>query len=208
MTAQQLAYKPDRPRLSPCAPQLFLCLLAAVVGLSNARSAELDVWRLRAGWEDLPAYFPGYLGNGFLSTMTAPRGTESTRSYLVGFMDYAQGDVSRPAAVPGWNEIDYSPTDELTGGPWLNRAPLDAHHFHDYAQILDLREATLTTRYRYREGNRESALEVISFVSEATPHLAVSRLSLTPDFTGTVRLSFAFLRVNERNGDVTTTDQT
>ena len=170
---------------------LALCALSPLRAGASAADPD-DAFRLNARWEDLPNYFPGYLGNGFVATLTAPRGTEPTRAYLVGFMDYAAGDVSRPAAVPAWTEIDFSPTDETEGGPWLNRAALDTRHFQDYQQTLDLKEATLTTRYHYREGVRDTAVEVTSFVSEAAPHLAVTRLILTPDFQGTVRLSIAF----------------
>src|SRR3546814_15857418 len=61
--------------------------------------------------------FPGYLANGYFSTMTSPRGTEPNAAYMVAFMDYKPGDISRPAAIPGWSEIDYNP-----GGGWLNRS--------------------------------------------------------------------------------------
>lgn len=166
--------------------------MAPLLGTGFALAQPEDDFRLSAGFQDLADYFPGYLGNGFVSTLTAPRGTEPTRAYMVALMDYAAGDMSRPAAVPAWTDVDYSPSDEREGGAWLNRTPLNARHFSDYAQTLDLREATLTTRYRYRDGARESALEIVTFLSEADPHLGVTRLSLTPDFDGTVRLSFGF----------------
>ena len=148
---------------------------------------------LSAGLEDLPAYFPGYLGNGFIATLSAPRGTEVSRTYLVGLMDYTAGDMSRPAIIPGWNEIDFSSSAPGTDQTWLNRAPLNAQHFRDYRQTLDLREATLTTRYRYIEDERETAIEVVSLISAASPHLAAMQFKITPDYSGVVKLSFPLL---------------
>jgi len=167
------------------------CLLLLLS--SAARGASDTSFQLSAGLENVPDYFPGYLGNGYLSTLTAPRGTEATRAYLVGFMDYAAGDMSRPAAIPGWTEIDFSPggADERYG--WLNRASLEAGHFSEYRQTLDLRAATLTTHYRFLDRGRSTAIEVRTLVSEAAPHLAATTFAFTPDYDGTVRLSFALL---------------
>ncbi|MBV8307693.1 MAG: glycoside hydrolase family 65 protein [Gammaproteobacteria bacterium] len=169
--------------------------LACVVLLASAavRAADDPGFQLSAGFESLPNYFPGYLGNGYLSTLTAPRGTEPTRAYLAGFMDYAPGDMSRPAAIPAWTEIDFNPgaADERYG--WLNRAALSERHFTQYRQTLDLRAATLTTSYEYHDRGRATAIEVRTFVSEAAPHLAATTLSFTPDYDGTVQLSFALL---------------
>src|SRR5256885_7969085 len=106
-------------------------------------------------------------------------------------MDYAAGDISRPAAVPGWTEICFSCGAAGSGRAWLNRAPLDERHFRGYRQSLDLREATLTTSYRYLDRRRETALEVTTLVSQSSTHLAASRLRITPDYDGVVRLSFA-----------------
>jgi len=165
-----------------------LLLLAAV----TTRAADDPGFELSAGLQDLPGYFPGYLGNGYVSTLTAPRGTEPTRAYLIAFMDYADGDASRPAAVPSWTDIDFSSS--AAGAPnqlWLNRVPLSARHFRDYRQSLDLRGATLTTSYRYVDADRETRVEVTTLVSEAAPHLAATRFRITPDYDDTVRLSFA-----------------
>lgn len=134
----------------------------------------------------MPAYFPGLLGNGYIASLTGPRGTEPTATYLVAFMDYTPGDVSRPARVPGWTGLDYRPA----GAEWLNRVPVSAAHFRGYRQTLDLHDGTLTTRYRFVDGGRQSRIEVISFVSEASPHLAVTRFTITPQFDGRVQLSF------------------
>ncbi|TAM08645.1 MAG: glycoside hydrolase family 65 protein, partial [Rhodanobacter sp.] len=142
---------------------------------------------LQASAADWANYFPGQLGNGYASTLTAPRGTEDAPAYLVAFMDRTPGDIARPAVVPAWSAIDY----RTEGGAWLNAAPLDAAHFQDYAQTLDMHDGTLATRYAYRDGERSSDVEVLSLVSQASPHLAGSRLVLTPHSDGRVELSFA-----------------
>jgi hypothetical protein len=162
-----------------------------LVAAASARGETDASFRLSAGLEDLPGYFPAYLANGYLSTLSAPRGTEATRAYVVALMDYAAGDISRPAAVPGWTEIDFSSSAAGAGQAWLNKAPLNERHFKDYRQTLDLHEATLTTSYRYLDHGRETAVEVTTLVSEASPHLAASRLRITPDYDGVVQLSFA-----------------
>ena len=170
-------------------------LVYALLALATASAhGETDAsFVLRAELKDLPDYFPGYLGNGYLGTLTAPRGTESTPTYLVAFMDYTPGDMSRPAQVPAWNEVDFSSSPPGAGQAWLNRARLDERHFADYRQSLDLHEATLTTHYRYLDGARATEVEVTTLVSEAAPHLAATRFVITPDYDGVVRLSFPLL---------------
>src|SRR5256886_5250742 len=47
------------------------------------------------------------ISNGFFSAQSSLRGTDATLAQMVGLMDYTPGDVSRPAAIPSWTEIDY-----------------------------------------------------------------------------------------------------
>jgi trehalose/maltose hydrolase-like predicted phosphorylase len=163
---------------------LFQVAFLLASGAAPARAADPS-FQFTATAKDFGSYFPGYLANGYFSTMTSPRGTEPAAGYMVAFMDYKQGDISRPAAIPGWSEIDYNP-----GGGWLNRTRLDAGIFQGYAQTLDMHDATLTTRYRFAYANKASDIEVVSFVSQASPHLAATRISITPQFDGKVQLSF------------------
>ncbi len=164
-------------------------LLPALLMAGHARAAD-DSFRLSAGWQDLPSYFPPYLANGFVSTLGTPRGTETARSYMVAFMDYASGDMSRPAAVPGWTEIDFCANSSGPGQAWLNRVSFSKQRFRDYQQTLDLHSATLTTSYHYLDRERDTALEVTTFVSQAAPHLAATSLRITPAYDGVVQLSF------------------
>lgn len=146
---------------------------------------------LRATAADFGSYFPSYLANGYFSTLTAPRGTEGNLAYMAAFMDYGKDDISRPAAIPGWSEIDYSTGDSAAGHFWMNQVPVNPALFQDYSQILNMQDATLSTRYRYVDHGRSTQMSVTTFVSEASTHLAATQISLTPDFDGKVELSFA-----------------
>jgi len=168
----------------------FVPLLITAAALP-AFAAPDDTFSLSAGAQDFETYFPSYLANGYFSTMTAPRGTEGNLAYMVAFMDYAKDDESRPAAIPGWSEIDYSTGDSPAGHFWMNQVPLNAALFADYRQTLNMKEATLTTSYRYVDHKRSTQIKVTTFVSQAATHLAATQLTLTPDFDGTVELSFA-----------------
>lgn len=164
--------------------------LAAPCGAARATTPDAT-FELTATAADWNSYFPSYLANGYFSTMTAPRGTEGALAYMVGLMDYGKDDISRPAAIPGWSEIDYSTGDSDAGHFWMNQVDIKAALFKDYSQVLNTRDATLTTRYRYVDHERSTQVEVKTFVSQASTHLAATQISLTPDFDGTVQLSFA-----------------
>src|SRR6202048_5312443 len=82
--------------------------LMLAISAVPALAAPDATFSLSATAEDFGNYFPSYLANGYFSTMTAPRGTEGNLAYMVAFMDYAQGDISRPAAIPGWRGDDSS----------------------------------------------------------------------------------------------------
>jgi hypothetical protein len=154
----------------------------AVIGLGStvgARAATDPSFLLTATAKDFASYFPGQLGNGYLSTLTAPRGTEGNLAYLVAFMDYAQGDIARPAAVPGWSEIDYSTGNSPAGHFWLNQAALDPAVFQDYRQQLNMYEGTLTTRYRYLDHGRATRIEDDGLAEAYAPVLPPGWKSLT-----------------------------
>jgi trehalose/maltose hydrolase-like predicted phosphorylase len=175
-------------RCSRIFPVLVLGAVTCVAGPTTASTD--DGFALTATAKDFSTYFPGELGNGYLTMPTGLRGTESNLAYLVAFMDYGKDDIARPAAIPGWSGIDYSTGASDLGQDWLNRMPVDADLFRDYRQMLDMHAATLTTRYRYFDHGKATAIRVITFISAASPHLAVSRFSMTPAFDGVVDLSF------------------
>ncbi|HJP98709.1 MAG TPA: glycosyl hydrolase family 65 protein [Rhodanobacteraceae bacterium] len=163
-------------------------LMLALLGAASIASAATDPgFLLTATAMNFETYFPGQLANGYLSTFTSPRGTESNLSYLIAFMDYGKDDIARPAAIPGWSGIDYRAG---STGAWLNLAPLEPSVFQDYQQVLNLHEATLTTTYRYVDHDKATQVDVTAFASEASPHLAAVRFTITPEFDGTIELSF------------------
>jgi trehalose/maltose hydrolase-like predicted phosphorylase len=170
---------------------LIVVLPWLALACGPAPAAPESSFSLIASAADFDNYFPSYLANGYFSTMTSPRGTEGNLAYMVALMDYAKDDISRPAAIPGWSEIDYSTGDSAAGHFWMNQVPLNPALFKEYSQILNMREATLTTSYRYIDHKRSTQIKVTTFVSQASTHLAATRISLTPDFDGTVQLSFA-----------------
>jgi len=170
------------------------CIFAvAVCGAAQLAHAGTDPsFLLTATAKDLDTYFPSYLANGYFSTMTAPRGTEGNLAYMVAFMDYAKDDIARPAAIPGWSEIDYSTGKSTAGEFWLNQTELDPNSFKDYSQTTNMHDATLTTSYRYVDGgNKSTDIKVTTFVSQAANHLAATQVALTPDFDGRVQLKFS-----------------
>ncbi|HEY2463064.1 MAG TPA: hypothetical protein VGI32_03305 [Steroidobacteraceae bacterium] len=176
--------------MQPAKLKFSLLLLIAAAAMPAFAAAD-DTFTLSATAQDFGNYFPSYLANGYFSTMTAPRGTEGNLAYMVALMDYAKDDESRPAAIPGWSEIDYSTGDSAAGHFWMNQVPLNPGLFQDYRQTLNMKEATLTTSYRYVDHKRSTQVSVTTFVSQAATHLAATRISLTPDFDGTAELSFA-----------------
>jgi trehalose/maltose hydrolase-like predicted phosphorylase len=159
--------------------------LAMLIAVPFVHAGTDPSFVLTATSENFATYFPSYLANGYFSTMTSVRGTEPARGYMVAFMDYAKNDIARPAAVPGWSEIDYNP-----GGGWLNSTRVAPQIFADYAQTLDMYDATLSTRYRFEYANKSTDVAVKTFVSQADSHIAATQLSITPHFSGHVQLTF------------------
>ncbi|MEO7198979.1 MAG: glycoside hydrolase family 65 protein [Dokdonella sp.] len=172
-------------------PLVWLVAIMGSCAAPLAWTATDPSFLLTATSHDFASYFPGQLANGYLSTVTGPRGTEGNLAYLVGLMDYGKNDISRPAAIPGWSEIDYSTGPSDAGHFWMNQVELDPTVYQGYRQVLNLHDATLTTVYRYLDHGRATGIHVVSLVSQASPHLAASQLSITPEFDGVVQLSFA-----------------
>jgi protein-glucosylgalactosylhydroxylysine glucosidase len=167
-----------------------IALLAMLPVAASATQHADESFRLSTGLQQLPAYFPGLLGNGYIATLTTPRGTDAAQTFLVGFMDYSPGDISRPALIPGWTTIDVAPGGAGSRHEWINEAPLTAAHFADYRQTLDMHAAMLTTRYSYVDGGQRLAVRDVTFISESSPHLALTHLTVKPNYDGWVRLSF------------------
>ena len=161
------------------------CLLA-VVALPAAASAA-DTYLFNAGIDDLASYYPTYLANGYFSLASTPLGSDPATSLMAGRMDESGQDVARPAAVPSWNTIDY-----YDGRHWLNESRPTAVTHLDYHQTLDLKHASLSTRYSWRMDRRITDVEVTERISEKDANLAAISLAIRPHFTGAVKLRFTF----------------
>ncbi len=159
---------------------LFLLFLAPELLADSGSGFELT-----ATQDNFSLYYPTYLANGLFTTSSSLRGTDPTLSYMVGVVDYTPGDTPRPAALPSWTELDY-----FDGAAWLNATPVTAGSFRDYRQTLQMYDGVLSTQYVFASRSHATRVAVTTFVSEDAAHLGVTSLSLTPDFTGTVRLRF------------------
>src|SRR6185312_16981645 len=102
------------PRLGQKYILLPLMLSQAMVPVMAARAPDSS-FILSATSGNFDSYYPTYLANGYWSLASTLLGTAPALSFMAGVMDYTDDDVSRPAALPGWNEIDY-----FDGGAWLN----------------------------------------------------------------------------------------
>jgi hypothetical protein len=162
-------------------------LLAQGVSAAPAKSPAIDTFALVGTDRDFDRYYPTYLANGYWSMASSPLGTAATPAQIIGVMDYTANDVSRPAAIPSWNEIDYSDSD---GTEWLNAGPVNPHSHTRYRQTLDMQGGRLLTRYRWRSAAHVTDVSVTSFVSQSAPHLAAVSLELTPRFGGRIRVRF------------------
>jgi trehalose/maltose hydrolase-like predicted phosphorylase len=147
--------------------------------------AASDTFTLSATQANFTQYYPTYLANGYWSVESSLLGTAPTVAHMAGVMDYGTDDVSRPAAIPNWNEIDY-----FDGAAWLNGSTVGPQTHTHYRQTLDMHDGVLRTRYRWIDGERATEVSVTSFISEDSLHLGVVSLELIPRFSGRVRLRF------------------
>jgi trehalose/maltose hydrolase-like predicted phosphorylase len=160
-------------------------LLTQAASAAATPESAMDSFKLTATDRNFENYYPTYLANGYWSMASSLSGTGPTPAQMAGVMDYTAADVSRPAAIPSWNEIDY-----YDGAQWLNAGAVSGWTHADYRQTLDMRDGLLHTRYQWRSSAHRTDVSVTSFVSMSDPHLAVVSLQLTPRFSGAVRLRF------------------
>ena len=177
----------QRLRLVRCVLALAMfSLLVATHGTCAGDSSFV----LTATERNFSRYTPTYLANGFWSARSTLLGTSASPSQMVGLMDYQPEDVSRPLAIPSWNEIDY-----FDGAEWRNASTVSAATHANYHQALDMHDGLLRTGYRWYDATRATDVSVTSLVSQSVPHLAAVSLELTPHFSGPVRLRFTLRSV-------------
>ncbi len=129
-------------------------------------------------------YTAGYLGNGALSLVTTPLATEPARSFLAGVYDHTAGDVPRIASAPAWNEVDI-----YNGSRWLN-ANGSFTRIEQYRQTLDMFNGVLRTSYSWNDGGKRIRVQAEAFVARNRPSLAATRVSVTPEFSGSIVVRF------------------
>ena len=177
----------DRPPKSfpvaVVAPLVLTCSLASASTPVPTDVSRPSDFELVATERDFGRYFPTYLANGIFSAQSSLRGTDATLALMAGLMDYTPGDVSRPAAIASWTEVDY-----FNGHAWLNESAVGPSAYQDYRQTLDMYDGTLETSYRWTAGGRDSRIAVTTFAGADSGHLGVTRLEVTPDFDGELRV--------------------
>ncbi|MBV8476273.1 MAG: hypothetical protein JOZ36_06380, partial [Acidobacteria bacterium] len=129
-------------------------------------------------------YTAAYLGNGAISVVTAPLGTEPARSFLAGAYDHSAGDVPRIASAPAWNEVDIN-----NGFRWLN-ADLTHSGIEHYRQALDMYNGLLHTTYIWSDRGKNIQIDAEEFVSRDRAQLAATRVTVTPEFAGELTIRF------------------
>ncbi len=139
-------------------------------------------------------YTPASLGNGYFSIESSLLGSKATSSYMAWVYDHADGDVSRIARLPAWNEINY-----FNGTDWLNDTPLNGNDFSSYKQKLNMKEGVLYTKYNWDDHEKISSIETETFVSRKNKNLAAVKFQVTPKFAGKVKI---YLPLKEWNHPV------
>lgn len=163
----------------------LVTMAAAFIASCPIARADSAAFTLTATQRHFTEYYPTYLANGYLSIASSLLATSPTVAHMAGVMDYDPDDVSRPAAIPSWNEIDY-----FDGGAWLNSGAVGERTHTDYRQTLNMHDGLLRTHYRWVDGERTTDVWVTCLVSESSPHLGLVSLELMPHFSGQVRLRF------------------
>src|SRR3954454_11158303 len=134
-----------------------------------------------------PARRPSpFIGNGHLGMVVPALGLGPAPAYMTALFEEAPRDVPRIVVVPAWGALGL-----YNGSRWLAADSSPAAAVRDYRQTVDMRSGTAVTRYAWGSGSRRMTLRAQTFVSRAAPSLTVSRLDLTPEYTGRVGVRFA-----------------
>ena len=129
-----------------------------------------------------------FIGNGRLGVVITPLGIDPSPSYRAGLYEEAPGDIPRIVAIPAWNAIGV-----FDGNRWIEmRHPPDTT-LRSYRQLVDMRTGVARTSYAWLNGSRSTSVRVETFVSRADPTLTATRLELTPQHAGRMRVRFALI---------------
>lgn len=138
---------------------------------------KVDPWRLTADEQESGCV---YLANGYLGTIVSPDGGlvsgDAGAWHMRGL--YVLGEqhhVDRLAVLPHWSGVQYA-----------HDAAIE-----QYRRTLDLHDSLLTTRFLLEEDRGTVDVEQTIFLSRAKRHHAVTRLTLTPSFEGSLSFRMA-----------------
>ena len=129
-----------------------------------------------------------FIGNGRLGVVIPPLGIGASASYQAGLYEHAQDDVPRIVAIPAWNA-----TAVFDGNRWIDMKPAPDSALRSYRQLVDMRTGTARTSYAWVNGGRSTSVRIETFVSRADPTLTATRLDLTPQHAGRMRVRFGLL---------------
>jgi trehalose/maltose hydrolase-like predicted phosphorylase len=157
---------------------LLLCVLLTGTSLySQDRSFIFSV-------DDLSQqYTPTYIGNGNISISSTQLGVMPAHSYMAWIFDHYPGDVARIASLPVWNVVDF-----FDGISFLSEAQKNV--IEKYHQKLDMYNALLHTSYRLNDHGKVTNITVQQFVSRNNANLAAIKLTLEPEYSGKIQVSF------------------
>jgi trehalose/maltose hydrolase-like predicted phosphorylase len=126
-----------------------------------------------------------FIGNGRLGVVIPALGIGASPSYKAGLYEHGPDDVPRIVAIPAWNGIGVH-----DGKSWLDTRLAPDSAVRAYRQAIDMRTGTTRTSYDWVNGGRRTAVRVETFISRADQHLTATRLDLTPQQAGRVRVRF------------------
>jgi protein-glucosylgalactosylhydroxylysine glucosidase len=168
--------------LASCWAQLLL----AVRPLAQAPPAQLPDSTFLLQTND-PARLPSpFIGNGHIGFVVPALGIGATPTFMTGLFEEASGDVPRIVTTPSWSVLGL-----YKGSRWLSADSGDAASVQDYRQTLDMKSGTAVTAYRWGAGEEQVSIRIQTFVSRAAPSLSVTRLDLTPEYSGRLGARFA-----------------
>jgi trehalose/maltose hydrolase-like predicted phosphorylase len=143
----------------------------------------------------LTPYTPTFIANGYLGITGDWLGIGAGECHIANIYNRAAdpADTVR-ARLPAYQSVDIH-----NGLHWLAGTDRNTTLIRNYSQELDLYTATLTTRYRWHDGDLRMDIVSNSFVCRHNQHLAVQQISITPFFSGQLQLQAC---ADARRGDL------
>lgn len=143
----------------------------------------MSTWTLSTN-NFLTPYTPTFLANGYLGVVGDWLGLGAGDCQIADLFNHASdpADTVR-ARLPAFQVLDLH-----NGLRWLSGLDKNTTLVRNYNQELNLRTATLATRFRWHDGDRLLDVATTTFVCRHEAGLAVQQITLTPLFDGPVQL--------------------